>query len=166
MRYVSRSSHALTSLHIYTGWPEPRHSTEIPCAGSNGDLMLFCASSKGSGESAHLHRLTLYSLRHCTKILHSASNGDLCAIHPSSVDSGESAHLRRHSHWTMRYVSKSHVLAAKALASLHICIGSPEPRHSNEVSCAGSNGDLCIVYVTSKRCGEFGPATTAQLCNQ
>ena len=29
------------------------------CAVSNGDLMLFFASSEGSGESAHLHRLTL-----------------------------------------------------------------------------------------------------------
>ena len=47
------------SQQIYTGSPEPRHSTEISCAGSNGDLLLFCASSKGSGESTHFHRLTL-----------------------------------------------------------------------------------------------------------
>ena len=39
-------------------WPEPRHSTLISCAGSHGDLMPFCASSEGFGESAHLHRLT------------------------------------------------------------------------------------------------------------
>ena len=52
----------------------------------------------------------------------------MCAIHASSVDSGESAHLRRHSHWILYYVSKSHVLEAKAMASLYICIGSPEPR--------------------------------------
>ena len=32
---------------------------------------------------------------------------------------------------------------------MHICRGSPEPRHSNEVhvACAGSNGNLCTVYV-------------------
>ena len=37
----------------------------------------------------------------------------------------------------------------KALASLHICTGSPETRHSNEISCAGSTGNLCIVYVNT-----------------
>ena len=41
------------------------------------------------------------------------------------------------------------MLAAKALASLHICTGSPEPRHSNEISCAGSNGDLCAIRASS-----------------
>ena len=57
-------------------------------------------------------------------------------------------------------VSRSHVLAAKALVSLRICAGSPEPRHSKEKSCAGSNGDLCIPdYVNSKCCGEPAPAT-------
>ena len=87
---------ALASLHIYTGSPEPRHSTEISCAGSNSDLMLSSASSEGSGESVNFHRLT------SAFVLRAASNGDLCTIHASSVDSGESAHLRRHSHWTMR----------------------------------------------------------------
>ena len=58
------------------------------------------------------------------------------------------------------------MLAAKALASLHICTGSFEPRHSNEISCAGPNGDLCIVYVNSECYGESAPATTAHLCNR
>ena len=40
------------------------------------------------------------------------------------------------------------MLTAKALASLHICTGSPEPRHSNEISFAGSNGNLCAIYVS------------------
>ena len=53
---------------------------------------------------------------------------------------------------------KSHELAAKALASLHICTGSPEPRHSYKTSCVGSNGDLCTVYVNSDFCGEPPPA--------
>ena len=44
---------------IYTGSPEPRHSIETSCAGSNSDSMLFYVSSEGSSESAHLHRLTL-----------------------------------------------------------------------------------------------------------
>ena len=36
-----------------------RHSLKFSCGDSNGDWMPFCASSEGSGESAHLHRLTL-----------------------------------------------------------------------------------------------------------
>ena len=36
-----------------------RHSSKFSCRDSNGDCMPFCASSEGSGESAHLHRLTL-----------------------------------------------------------------------------------------------------------
>ena len=81
-------------------------------------------------------------MRNCT-------NGELCAIHSSSVNSGESAHLHRYSYWTMQQVPIFHMLAAKALASLHICTGSPEPRHSNETSCAGSNGDLCAIHASS-----------------
>ena len=57
--------------------------------------MPFCASSEGSGESAHLHRLTLAFVT--VKISCAALNGDLCAIHASSEYSGESAHLRRQS---------------------------------------------------------------------
>ena len=59
----------------------------------------------------------------------------------------------------MRQVSRSHVLAAKALASLHICTGSPEPRHSHE----SSNGDLCTIYVNSEGCVELVPETTASV---
>ena len=81
------------------------------------------------------------------------------------MDSGESAHLRRHSYWTMRLVSKFHVLARKALASLHNCKGSCEPRNSNEISRVGSNGDVCTVYVNNECYGESAPATTANLCN-
>ena len=36
-----------------------RPSSKFLCGGSNGDWMPVCASSKGSGESANLHRLTL-----------------------------------------------------------------------------------------------------------
>ena len=43
---------------------------------------------------------------------------------------------------------------------------SPELRHSNEISCADSNGDLCIIYVNIECCGESTPATTAHImCN-
>ena len=46
------------------------------------------------------------------------------------------------------------MLAAKALASLHICTGSREPRHSNEISCAGANGGLCAIHASSLDSGE------------
>ena len=36
-----------------------RHSSKFLCGGSDGDWMPICASSEGSGESAHLHRLNL-----------------------------------------------------------------------------------------------------------
>ena len=84
-------------LHIYIDSPESRCSSEISCAGSNGDLMLFCASSEGSAESSHLHMLTLAFVT-VPKSHVLPQKGDLCAIHASSVDSGESAHLRRQSH--------------------------------------------------------------------
>ena len=38
-------------------------------------------------------------------------------------------------------------------------------RHSTEISCAGSNGDLCTVYKNSECCGEAAPATMAHLGN-
>ena len=38
-------------------------------------------------------------------------------------------------------------------------------RNSTKISCAGSDGDLCTVYVNSECCGESAPATTAHLCN-
>ena len=57
--------------------------------------MPFCASSEGSSESAHLHRLSLAFVT--VQNLFAALNGDLCAIHASSEYSGESAHLHRQS---------------------------------------------------------------------
>ena len=35
------------------------HRSKFSCGDSNGDLMPFCSSSEGSGESAHLHKLAL-----------------------------------------------------------------------------------------------------------
>ena len=74
--------------------------------------MLFCASSEGSGESAHLHGLPYPSSLY--QISYAASNGDfvLCTQ------------------------------AAKTLMSLNIYTGSPEPRHNTETSCAGDIGLL------------------------
>ena len=41
----------------------------------------------------------------------------------------------------------------------------PELRHSTEKSCAGSNDDLCAIFVNSECCRESASAATAILCN-
>ena len=41
----------------------------------------------------------------------------------------------------------------------------PSLRPGNEISCAGSNHDLCTVYKNSECCGEAAPATMAHLGN-
>ena len=38
-------------------------------------------------------------------------------------------------------------------------------RSGTEISCAGSNDDLCTVYKNCECCGEAAPATTRILCN-
>ena len=38
-------------------------------------------------------------------------------------------------------------------------------RSGTEISCVGSNNDLCTVYKNSKCCGEAAPATMAHLGN-
>ena len=38
-------------------------------------------------------------------------------------------------------------------------------RPGTEMSCGGSNNDLCTVYKNSECCGEAAPATTGILCN-
>ena len=38
-------------------------------------------------------------------------------------------------------------------------------RPGTEISCAGSNNDLCTVYKNSECCGDAAPATTGILCN-
>ena len=38
-------------------------------------------------------------------------------------------------------------------------------RPGTEISCAGSNNDLCTVYKNSECCGEAALATTRILCN-
>ena len=45
-------------------------------------------------------------------------------------------------------------------AQVHLSI-----RPGTEISCAGSNNDLCTVYRTSECCGEAAPSTMAHLGN-
>ena len=124
--------------------------------------MLFCASSEGSGELAHLHRLTLAFV--IVLKSHVLPQMAMCVLFTPAARTGESTHLCRYSHWTRRFVLICHVLAAKALAILYICTGIHMPRHSNEIASAGSNGDLCTIYVKGECCGESALATTAHLC--
>ena len=46
------------------------------------------------------------------------------------------------------------------LAQAHLSL-----RPGTEISCAGSNNDLCITYKNSGYCGEAAPATMAHLGN-
>ena len=95
------------------------------CAVSNGDLMLFFASSEGSCESAHLHRLTL-----------------------AFVTVPKSHVLLQIAIFVL------FTPAAKTLVSLRLYTGSLEPRHNTDNSCAGSNGDLMQVCVSCKGSSE------------
>ena len=100
-----------------------RHSSKFSCGDSNGDWMPFCASSEGSGESAHLHRLTLafvtlQNLLCCLKwrfVCYSRQQRILwwvCTLAlAKSLDNVINIKIA--------------VLAAKALGSLHVCTGSP-----------------------------------------
>ena len=104
------------------------------------NIKISCTGNKGPGES-DIYTGSLEP-HHST-----CSNGDLmlfCAIHIicAGIVTGQCDKYQ------------NLVLAAKALASLHICMCSTEPCHSNEISCAGSNGDLRTVYVNSECCGE------------
>ena len=141
-----------------------RHSSKFSCGDSNGDWMPLCASSEGSGESAHLHRLTLafvtvQNLLCCLKwrfvcysrqqrilwwvctFAQAKSLDNLINIKIScagSKGSWESARLHRLA-WAFFTVSKYHVLVVMAI--------------------------LCNIYVNSEWCGESAPATTGLLCN-
>ena len=93
--------------------------------------MLFCASSEGSGESAHLHRLTLAVVT--VPKFYVLPQKAICVLFTPAAKTLLSLHncagiVTRQCD---RYQDRSHVLTAKALASLHIC------SHSNEISCAG-----------------------------
>ena len=54
-----RAAKDLASLNICTGFPLPSSLYTISCAALNGDLCAFHASSEYSGESAHLRRQSL-----------------------------------------------------------------------------------------------------------
>ena len=142
-----------------------RHSSKFSCGDSNGDQMPFCASSEGSGESAHLHRLTLafvtvQNLLCCLKwrfVCYSRQQRILwwvCTFaQAKSLDNVINIKISRLC-WQQRLLG----VCTFALARLSLL-------HSIEISCAGWNGDLCNVYENSEWCGESTPATTGFLCS-
>ena len=90
------------ALAIYTfAWASLslRHSSKFSCGDSNGDWMQFCASSEGSGESAHFGRQSLDNVINI-KIS--------CAVRKGS------ARLHRLA-WAFFTVSKYHVLNEMAI---------------------------------------------------
>ena len=136
---------------------------KFSCGDSNGDWMPFCASSEGSGESAHLHRLTLafvtvQNLLCCLKwrfVCYSRQQRILwwvCTF--AQAVTGQCNKYQDLLCWQQRLLGVCTV--AQARLSL---------LYSIEISCAGWNGDFCNVYVNSEWCGESAPATIGILCN-
>ena len=138
-----------------------RHSSKFSCGDSNGDWMPFCASSKGSGESAYLHRLTLAFV---------TVQNLLCCLKWRFVCYSRQQRILRWVGTFAQAKSLDNVINIKIS-----CSGSKgfwefaQARlsllHSIVISCAGWNGDFCNVYVNSEWCGESAPATTGLLCN-
>ena len=66
------------------------------------------------------------SLCHCTKSLLLPKMA-ICVLFTPAANTLVSLHICAGSHWKMWEVSRSLVLAAKALGSMHVCTDSPEP---------------------------------------
>ena len=123
-----------------------RHSSKFSCGDSNDDWMPCCASNEGSGESAHLHRLTLafvtvQNLLCCLKwrlVCYSRQQRILwwvCTFAQAVTGQCNTYQDLLCSRSLVLKIScaqdllcsRSLVLAAKALESLHVCTGSPGP---------------------------------------
>ena len=124
-----------------------RHSLKFSCGDSNGDWMPFCASSEGSGESAHLHRLTLafvtvQNLLCCLKwqfVCYSRQQRILwwvCTF--AQAVTGQCNKYQDLLCWQQRLLR----VCTFAQARLSLL-------YSIEISCAGWNGDFCNVMWTA-----------------
>ena len=78
-----------------------RHRSKFLCGGSNGDWMPICASSEGSGESAHLHRLTLVFVT-VQNLLCCLKWRFVCFSRQQLILWWVRINLCRQSHWTMQ----------------------------------------------------------------
>ena len=123
--------------------------------------MPVCTSSKGSGESAHLHRLTLAIV---------TVQNLLCCLKWRFVCYSRQQRIL----WWVCIFAQAKSLD-NAISIKISCAGSEGSwefaqarlslRHGFEISCAGWNGDFCYVYVNSECCGESALATASLLCN-
>ena len=109
-----------------------RHSLKFSCGDSNGDLMPFCASSEGSGESKW--RFVCYSRQQ--RIL-----WWVCTF--AQAVTGQCNKYQDLLCWQQRLLG----VCTFAQARLSLL-------YSIEISCAGWNGDFWNVHVSSEWCGE------------
>ena len=107
-----------------------RHSTKLTCAGSNGDVCTFNASSEGSGESAN----ACLGLRHSTAPKsHMLAKMAICVPFMRAVKAQTSLHIAqaclslRHTVLAQIAIFVPFMQAAKTLVSLHDCADSHEP---------------------------------------
>ena len=125
-----------------------RQSLKFSCGDSNGDWMPFCASSEGSGESAHLHRLTLafvtvQNLLCCLKWRFECYSRQqrilsrVCTF--AQAVTGQCNKYQDLLCWQQRLLG----VCTFAQARLSLL-------YSIEISCAGWNGNFCNVYVNSE----------------
>ena len=126
--------------------------------------MPICASSEGSGESTHLHRLTLaivtvQNILCCLKWM-------ICVLFTPAANTLVSLHIcagkvtRQCGKYLDLLCWQRRLLGVCTFAQDHLSL-----RHSIEISCAGCNDDFCNVYVNSECCGESALAITSLLCN-
>ena len=66
----------------------------------------------------------------------------------------------KNDYYSLVFSMKRRLWRVCTLAQAHLSL-----RHSTEISCADSNGDLCTIYKNSECCGEAAPATIAHLGN-
>ena len=134
-----------------------RHSSKFSCRDSNGDWMPFCASSEGSGEFAHLHRLTLAFV---------TVQNLLCCLKWRFVCYSRQQRILWRGCTFAQTKSLDNVIKNKSI--LGVCTFAQARLsllHSIDISCAGWNDDFCNVFVNSECCGESALTTTGILCN-
>ena len=121
-----------------------RQSSKFSCGASNGDWMPFCASSEGSGESAHLHRFTLafvtvQNILCCLKwrfVCYSRQQRILLWVCTFAQEgTGQCYKYQDILCWQQRLLG----VCTFAQARLSLL-------YSIEISWAGWNGDFCNVY--------------------
>ena len=125
-------------------------------------MAIECHFEPAANALASLHNCKAYlSLRHCTK-LRVLPKMALCVLLTPAANTLVSLHICAGKvtgqcnkyQYLLRWQRRLWGVCIFAQARLSL-------RHSTKISCAGSNGDLCIAYVDSECCEKSAPATTA-----